>query len=189
MDSGFPEASNLTMVTRKSAGVPRPPFASKEDLSKRIDFAKNYDELFELVKRIVEMQIGRHRAGLSLVLQDMPSAVGAYYPLGTNVIVVNRSLIRAMDKVVPTQAEVNEFVFMVLMHEYLHSLGYLAEDLVRRKCQEICAAALGATHPTVRLATSNWLQAHPELQMSGQSFSRKFESVDKFDSSSTSYIG
>ena len=161
----------------------------KELLAKRIDSARNYDELFEIVKRIVETQIGRHRAGLSLILQDMPNVVGAYYPVGTNTIVVNRALIQAMRDLVMEHSEVNSFVFMVLMHEYLHSLGFLDELEVRKKCQRICANALGESHLTVTLATSNWLQIHPELGFVGKRFSQSFEAVEKFDSSSTSYLG
>ncbi len=161
----------------------------RQALAHGIETAKDYGELFEIVKRIVEMQTGKHRAGLSLILQDMPTAVGAYYPVGTNTIVVNSALVNAMRELVPEHTEVNFFVFMVLMHEYLHSLGFLDELAVRRKCQSICSKAFGQDHPTVRLATSNWLQTHPELQLAGQRFSRKFEVVEKFDSSSTSYIG
>jgi hypothetical protein len=86
--------------------------------------------------------------------------------------------------------EVNYFVFMVLMHEYLHSLGYLSEASVRNLCERICSAVLGSDHPSVKLAKTNWLEIHPELQMVGKSrVSDDYEVVDRFDVSSTSYIG
>jgi hypothetical protein len=165
-------------------------YANRVGLRKRIAQATSYNELFEIVKRVVETQIGRHRAGLALILQDMPSALGAYYPVGTNTIVLNKALVSGMRSVARDEAEVNHFVFMVLMHEYLHSLGYLSEGEVRKQCQKICSAGLGPDHPTVKLATANWLELHPELGMYGRNqISDKFEVVDKFDSSSTAYIG
>jgi hypothetical protein len=162
----------------------------KQDLRRRIDSAKDYAELFEIVKRVVEIHTGRHRAGLSLILQDMPTALGAYYPVGTNTIVLNRALVAGMRAVSKNDREVNYFVFMVLMHEYLHSLGYLSEASVRNLCERICSAVLGADHPSVKLAKTNWLEIHPELQMVGKSrVSDDYEVVDRFDVSSTSYIG
>jgi hypothetical protein len=162
----------------------------QEELRRRVDRAQNYDEIFELVKRIVEEQLGEHRAGLSLVLTGMPGSVGAFYPVASNVIVVNKSLVDGLQKVTKNPREINAFVFMVLMHEYLHSLGYLDEGEVRKIAERICKNALGQDHLTVKLASANWMEMYPQLQsISNQPFSRDFEVVQKFDSSSTSYIG
>jgi len=162
----------------------------QEELRRRVDRAENYDEIFELVKRVVEEQLGEHRAGLSLVLTKMPGTVGAFHPIGANIIVVNKSLINGMHEVTKNPKEINAFVFMVLMHEYLHSLGYLDEGEVRKVAQRICRNALGSDHPTVKLANANWMEIYPQLQsLAEQPFSKDFEVVRKFDSSSTSYIG
>src|SRR5579862_6197868 len=160
----------------------------QEDLARRVDRAQNFDEIFELVKRVVEEELGAHRAGLSLVLAAMPSTVGAYHPVGANVIVVNKSLIDGMQAVTKNPKEINAFVFMILLHEYLHSLGYLDEAEVRRVSQRVSSNALGPDHPSVKLAGANWLELYPQLQsLSQQPFSKDFEVVQKFDSSSTSY--
>jgi hypothetical protein len=162
----------------------------QEELRRRVDRAQNYDEIFELVKRIVEEQLGEHRAGLSLVLTGMPGSVGAFHPVGANIIVVNKTLINGLKQVAKNPNEINAFVFMVLMHEYLHSLGYMDEEEVRKIAQRICRNALGQNHPTVKLANANWMEMYPQLQsITQQPFSRDFEVVQKFDSSSTSYIG
>jgi hypothetical protein len=162
---------------------------ARQELRKRVDRAQSYDEIFELVKRIVESELGQHRAGLTLVLATMPNTVGAFHPVGSNVIVLNKSLVQGFQQVVRDPREINAFVFMVLMHEYLHSLGYIDEREVRRVAQRICADALGDDHPTVRLATGNWLEMYPQLNSVIDSSSKDFEVVRKFDSSSTSYIG
>ena len=160
----------------------------RDDLVNRVELARNYDELFEIIKRVVESEIGKHRAGLSLILSDMPNAVGAYHPVGSNIIVVNRSLIEDMRRFVRKE-EINSFVFTVLMHEYLHSLGLYDELGVRRTVQRISRNVLGESHVTVRMAVGNWFQMYPQLALAHQKVSNDFEVVEKFDSSSTSYLG
>jgi len=160
-----------------------------EDLRQRIENAQDYDELFEIVKRVVEREAGRHRAGLALILADMPNTVGAYHPVGSNTIVLNRALIKAMKQVIRSTSEINSFIFMVLMHEYLHSLGFLSEFDVRKRCQSICRSALGDDHITVRMASGNWLEMYPQLTTILPRMSNTFELVERFDSSSMSYIG
>ena len=160
-----------------------------EDRRKKVDTAGSFDELFEIVKRVVDEERGEHRAGLSLVLTNMPKEVGAYHPVGANIIVLNKSLILGLKQVTNNPKQVNSFIFMVLMHEYLHSLGYLDEDQVRKTARQICIASLGEDHPTVKLATANWLELFPQLQNLKHSTSREFEVVSRFDSSSMSYIG
>jgi hypothetical protein len=162
----------------------------QEETKRKVERAQDFDELFELVKRVVEQELGQHRAGLTLVLSDMPNTVGAYHPLGSNSLVVNRALVNSMRKIMKDPREINSFVFMILMHEYLHSLGHVEESDVRKLAQRICADALGEDHITVKLANANWLELYPQLiTNSPTTFSRGFEVVRKFDSSSMSYIG
>lgn len=166
-----------------------PTRALLEERRKKVDTAGSFDELFEIVKRVVEEELGEHRAGLSLVLTNMPNEVGAYHPVGANIIVLNKSLILGLKQVTKNPKQVNSFIFMVLMHEYLHSLGYLDEVQVRKTAKQICISSLGEDHPTVQLATANWLELFPQLQNLKHSSSSEFEVVNKFDSSSMSYIG
>jgi hypothetical protein len=163
--------------------------ALKDERRRRVDRAEDYDELFELVKRVVDQELGQHRAGLSLVLANMSNEVGAYHPIGANIIVVNKALISGLQRVTKNPKEVNAFVFMILLHEYLHALGYLGENEVRQLAQRICRNALGQDHPSVRLAGANWLEMYPQLASLNQQISNEFEVVKKFDSSSTAYIG
>ena len=162
---------------------------NQENLAYRVEHSRSFDELFELVKRIVESQTQRHRAGLSLVLSDMPNAVGAYHPVGSNVIVLNRTLIEDMKRFVKKEEEINSFVFTVLMHEYLHSLGLYDEVKVRQIVQKIVRNALGEDHISVKMATGNWFEMYPQLAMAHPRASNDFEVVQKFDSGSTSYLG
>src|ERR671916_153222 len=92
---------------------------------------KDFDETFELVKVVVLQKFKLHRAGLSLILQMMPSNLGAYHMLGSNAIVVNTYLLITLKKIVKSTEEYNSYMFMVLAHEYLHSLGIVDENTVQ----------------------------------------------------------
>jgi hypothetical protein len=39
---------------------------------------KDFNEAFELVKLVVKTKFNMHRAGLSLILQGLPTRIGAY---------------------------------------------------------------------------------------------------------------
>jgi hypothetical protein len=46
---------------------------------------KDFNEAFELVKLAVKTKFNMHRAGLSLILQGLPTRIGAYHILGSNI--------------------------------------------------------------------------------------------------------
>ena len=71
---------------------------------------------------------GRHRAGLTLYLAELPTNVGAFYPVGSNVIVMNKELLKVVDESPKSKRVKTSFVYSILLHEYLHSLGYLNES-------------------------------------------------------------
>jgi hypothetical protein len=47
---------------------------------------------------------------------------------------------------------VNAFIYTLLVHEYLHALGYLSEDDVRQLVLKISRASFGGKHVAVELA-------------------------------------
>ncbi len=47
----------------------------------------DFNQAFELVKLAVEDKFKMHRAGLSLILQGLPTKLGAYHILGSNLII------------------------------------------------------------------------------------------------------
>jgi hypothetical protein len=155
----------------------------------RLDRAEDYDEIFEIVKSTVERTLSLHRAGLSLVLTDMPNLVGAYYPAFSNTIVVNRGLVEDIRKIAKDPREVSSFVYTILLHEYLHSLGYLDDAEVRSISKKIAQDSFGEDHPSVKFASGNWLEIYPELATRDRKFSKFFRTVDRFDTSSTPYFG
>lgn len=157
----------------------------REKVKKLVDFS----EAFELVKSVVLQKFGMHRAGLSLILQMMPSNLGAYHMLGSNAIVMNSYLLAAVKKIAGSTEEYNSYMFMVLAHEYLHSLGIVEENTVRQMTFQLCSWMLGTEHAATRMAKEDPSTLYPELRTMMQSqFSRDFHVVSNFDMSNQTYI-
>jgi len=151
--------------------------------------AEDFDGIFEMVKSATERTLGMHRAGLTLVLGDIPNSVGAYHEMGSNAIVMNRNMLRIVDKLAKTRSKRNAYVFMILLHEYLHSLGYANDKQVRTLGRRISDEYLGKRHLAGEMAVRPLDQFFPDLgKFSGFRDKGEFETVGRFDSSSTSYI-
>src|SRR6266568_4734448 len=120
------------------------------DVSESLDRSFNFSEVFQLVKRSVRTSIGRRRTGLMLGLADLPDYIGAFHQMGSNFIVMNRSLLDQITHLAKDRRYINAYVFYTLLHEYLHTLGYADEGDVRRLTRQICARILGPDHPASR---------------------------------------
>jgi len=152
--------------------------------------AEGFDRIFEMVKSATEHTLGMHRAGLTLVLGDIPNSVGAYHEMGSNAIVMNRNILRIVQKLSKTRSRRNSYVFMILLHEYLHSLGYTSDRQVRNLSKQITDEYLGRSHLASEMAVRPLDQFFPDLgKLSGFRDKGEYQMVRKFDSSSTPYIG
>jgi len=128
-------------------------------LSDELKRAKGYGDIFALVKKAVMRSLGEHRVGLMLYLGNLPLKVGAFHPVGTNDIILNRRLLKAA-KSKPMQ---KAYVFSILLHEYLHSLGYADEGQVRALTYRVCVENFGSDHHVVEAAvTGPWVNLGPE---------------------------
>ena len=93
-----------------------------------------------------------------LFLDDLPLQLGAYYPVGTNNIVLNRSLVDIVEASVTSKPTVNALVYNLLLHEYLHAIGELSEVGVRRLVVEVAKKSFGEQHIAVVVACkSPWV--------------------------------
>ena len=112
-------------------------------------------ENFELVKEAVRKSEGRSRAGLMLGLQELGSSlsgfIGAYYQIASNIIIVNATPIRRIMQTNPQL--LNPYGFHVLLHEYIHALGFLNESVTRQKTYEISKNHFGERHIVTKLST------------------------------------
>lgn len=104
------------------------------------------------MKGAVKRSLGLHRVGLMLYLGNLPMRVGAFHPMGTNDIVINRRLLGST-----TNLKEKSQVFAILVHEYLHTLGFTDERQVRRLTYKVCQESFGRSHPAAEAAlTGPW---------------------------------
>jgi len=132
--------------------------STSEMFRKSLDAAKNYAEVWQIVKDTVEFSLGEHRDSIMLFLDDLPLQLGAYYPLGTNNIVLNRTLVEIVEASISSKKVVNALVYNLLAHEYLHALGDISEVIVKRKVIEVAKKCFGEEHvATVIARKTPWI--------------------------------
>jgi hypothetical protein len=116
---------------------------------------KDLIDSFEKVKTIVKKEEGFSRAGLMLGLQELGTSIngfiGAYYPVASNVIVMNKTPIRRLLETKPDLLK--SYSFHILLHEYIHSLGFLNENLTRQKTYDISEKYFGVDHTITKFST------------------------------------
>ncbi len=130
-----------------------------------LDKCEEFSDIFELVKKVVKETFNQHRVGLMLVLADLPISVGAFHALGSNTIVMNRTLLIHFEK--SESKYKKEFIFLVLLHEYLHSLGHTNEAEVKLFSYRIVAKAFGVEHPLTHIAENGPFSILPRLPRYG----------------------
>jgi hypothetical protein len=162
--------------------------------SNRLEKARDLPEIFELVKDSVQARMGISRSGLMLGLADLGGDqgqwIGGLYPVATNVIVMNKRPLNVIRVTKPDMYK--SYVYHILLHEYLHSLGILDEGETRRKAFEISKELFGDAHIATQIAR-DISTVIPFATYPGQMPMPpgvEIELVKGFDRSSTnSYIG
>jgi hypothetical protein len=123
-----------------------------------LETAKTYAEVWQIVKETVESSLDKRRVGMMLFLDDLPLQLGAYHPVGTNNIVLNRSLVEVVEAQEKSKLVVNALVYNLLLHEYLHALGELSEAEVKRMVVVVAQKCFGSEHAaTVIARKSPWV--------------------------------
>jgi hypothetical protein len=159
------------------------------DTTKQLDQCRNFGDVFEVVKKTVEHSLGQRRSGLMLYLAELPEHVGAYHAVGTNGIVMNKSALDAVTRSARTIREINSYVYSILLHEYLHSLGYVDEAQARRLVFEISRENLSEDHPATEIAHRGPAAMFPGIgEPAVKEHSEAVEIVTDFDRSTDSYI-
>lgn len=165
-----------------------------DEFVQMLENARDVGDIFEVVKASVRESLGRSRAGLMLGLSALGFSsqgfVGAYHQVGSNLIVMNSTLLRRIEQENPDALK--HYTFHLLLHEYLHSLGILEEERARAVAFVVSKEAFGEDHPVTQIADS--FEAFlPNLVYPGEGFqppqSADITLVPGFDRESTSYIG
>lgn len=166
---------------------PGPPTAPEFLLGPRLERAEGFDRVFGVVRDAVRRALGVERPGLGLALSNLPPQLGAYWQVAGNLIVLNEGLVETMRAAADTPLQLNAFVYVILAHEYLHSLGYLDEREVRRVTAYVTRAAFGPDHLATRMAEGDLWQMYPFLAQAPRGDGRKFRVVRGFDLASTQH--
>ncbi|MEM2336623.1 MAG: hypothetical protein QXR79_03735 [Candidatus Bathyarchaeia archaeon] len=121
----------------------------------RLENASSYSDIWEVVKDTVAFSLNQRRAGIMLFLDDLPIQLGAYHPIGTNNIVLNRILVRAVEASTNSKRVVNALIYNLLLREYLHALGHVSELKVRQLVYYIARECFGEEHIATAIAKSS----------------------------------
>jgi len=126
----------------------------EKNFSPLLENCSDFTDVFELVKHGVEKVLDKSRAGLMLGLANLGGApgyyLGAYYTLDSNMIVMNSfplKMLREKDAKL-----LKPYVFHILLHEYLHSLGWHDEAQTRKVTHHVCNQLFGNAHTTTKMA-------------------------------------
>jgi hypothetical protein len=181
--------SENTNLAKESQSLVKSKKQQQEYYRNKILHLSDFNEAFELVKSTVEARYKMHRAGLSLILQVMPTNLGAYHVLGSNLIIANKRILDIIKKY-KSNEEYNSYLFMILVHEYLHSFGIIDELQVRKMTYSLIASLVGEDHMATSMARYQPWNLFPELNLfHNNSFEQKFEVIRNFDKTTQSYIG
>lgn len=123
-------------------------------MEKKLEASRNISDVFDLVKKVVRSTIKRDGAGLMLGMSDLgihPKAtLGAYYSPAANMIVVNRTILKKIKQKSPNTYK--SYLFFILLHEYLHSVGVYDENQTRLLTYEIANRYFGENHQITQIA-------------------------------------
>lgn len=162
---------------------------SNENYRLRLEKASSYGEIWEIVKDTVAFTLNQRRAGMMLFLDNLPIQLGAYHPIGTNNIILNKVLVQAVEASAKSRRVVNALVYNLLLHEYLHALGHFSELKVRQLVYHVARECFGEEHIVTAIAKSSPWALLKELPLDRVGSSRRvLEIVKDFEKADRNYI-
>lgn len=183
-----PESDYLTMfrASRRESASDEAVRTLKGQFAGSLDARMNFDSVFRVVRKTVLKHTGRERPGVGLALADLPNELGAYWEIGGNYIVMNSILVGAMRRIAASETEYNSFVYTILAHEYIHSLGFVDEADARRITAAVAIEAFGPEHPAAVIANGDIWTIYPVLRFAPSGLNENIRFVENFDIERTS---
>ncbi|MCJ7443521.1 MAG: hypothetical protein MUO26_03150 [Methanotrichaceae archaeon] len=163
-----------------------------KNIGSQFEDAITLADIFEVVKTVVLLSIGKSRGGLMLGMANLGNHpqgfFGGFFTIGSNVIVMNKIPLQRLKDTKPDLFK--PYAFYILLHEYIHSLGYMDEKVVRNMVYKICRDMLGEDHLSTKISadTGNFIKhfTYPDCILNPDQTC--IELVNGFDRSSVSYI-
>jgi len=155
--------------------------------------ARSLPEIFDVVKESVRRHLKAERAGLMLGLSNLGGGqsylIGGFFQVAGNMIVLNKLPLHRLQETRPELWK--PYAFHVLLHEYVHSIGYLTEGETRPLVHEISREVFGDEHVVTDMARG-WEKYMPHLVYPVYGYvpdgDFQVEVVRGFDTSATDYI-
>lgn len=115
----------------------------------------DFSGLFNLVRNIISFKMDKKRSHILLGLIELGFSrggfIGGLHLGGTNEIFLNRSALKVMEQ--ESRPEYYKaYVFILLLHEYIHSVGVRNELRTRKYTRTIAQDVFDDNHPVVKLA-------------------------------------
>jgi len=161
--------------------------SSIESFRGRIENVASYSDVWEIVKDTVEFALHQRRGSMMLFLDDLPIQLGAYHPIGTNNIVLNRVLVQVVEAAIQSKRAANALIYNLLVHEYLHALGEISEVKVRQLVIEVCRKSFGEDHIVTQVAVKSPWALLKGIPLEGVNIPKRvmeivkdFEKTDKY---------
>jgi len=164
----------------------------EKDFIKRLESITSIPDIFEVVKESVWKTIRKSRAGLELGLVELGNRpeglLGAYYVSGSNLIIMNETPLKRIQETNPDL--LTPYIFSILLHEYLHSLGFFDEDYVKVLTYQISCEIFGNNSIIAEIA-KDITKFFPNIiyPQGAPKVDTPLKMIRDFDRSSISYIG
>lgn len=124
------------------------------DFKERLLKAKKFGDIFDIVQDIVHDFLGLDQAGLVIGVTDLGiyenGFIGAFYSPDANMIIINKKPLQRILQKSPLLY--NNYIFHVMLHEYIHSVGSLDEAETRSIVFKISDNYFGDSHTVTKLA-------------------------------------
>lgn len=129
-----------------------------ERFRRELETAESYAEVWKIVKSTAEFALNRHGGSMMLFLDDLPLQLGAYHPVGTNNIVLNRALVEIVEAQEESKLVVNALIYNLLLHEYMHAMGEYSEEEAGRLVVVVAEKCFGEKNvATAAARKSPWI--------------------------------
>jgi len=154
----------------------------------RLETSASYGEVWDIVKDTVDFALHKRRGGMMLFLDDLPIQLGAYHPVGTNNIVLNRVLVQIVEAAIESKRVLNALVYNLLAHEYMHALGELSEVGARKLVVEVSRKCFGEDYIVTQVAIASPWSLLKGIPLEGVKVPKRFMEIVKDFEKADEYV-
>jgi hypothetical protein len=126
---------------------------TENEILERYAQAQTIPKIYEVVKQAVQLILGKSRRAMMLGLADLGGGgqewIGGYHIIASNAIIMNSRPLKYVESHHPELYK--PYIFLILLHEYIHTLGFHDEAQTRERTLFVAQAIFGE-HPVTEMA-------------------------------------